>query len=442
MDDSVSKFFEMEKKHSLFGLKTKEGFFAWDIFRFYIFYKYTFPEMVTTIAPSGFTFKKIVKGLLIALTHLPSLINRKSNVIIFPYSRYLDTDSKLYDKVSQDTIDTLQNNAIIIEELKPLSEYKNKIEYNYCSLFSKFYKSKPLNRSTFDFISKALISTYGEINCSYEELNQIYSEFQKEYCFYRFLFLLKKPKIIFYVQRNQVRKGMIAAAKLYGIKTLEFQHGIFGVDHPAYSYYKGVDNQSIYFSDYFLTMGSLWGANVNVPAKVVVLGNNEFAISEINVEPDNSLLFISSLIHRDEMVNLAIKTAKAAPMVKINYKLHPNEYVDFDKYVESFKQYENIQVLCGEQNLKILIKQSQLVVLIASTCLFEALNMGRKVAIYKKQNYETHQEQFNLNNVFLFDDVKDLLSITNQVTDPSPQVFFEPFNKSVMDQILKENEVY
>lgn len=443
MDDSVGKFFEMEKNHSLFSLKTKEGLFAWDIFRFYIFYKYTFPEMVLTVAPAEISFKKVVKGFLIALLQIPSVLFKRSEVLIFPYSRYLDRDGRLYDKVTQDTINTFGKKAIVVEELKPLSIYKNKIQYNYCSLFARFIKSKPLEKDSYEFLSTVLTCTYGVMKCSYTELNQIYSDFQKEYRFYRFFFSLKKPKMVFYVQRNRVKKGMVAAARHVGVKTLEFQHGIFGIDHMAYSYPKAINaNSSIYFPDYFLTMGSLWGTNVNVPAKVVALGNNEFAINEINVEPDNSLLFISSLIHRDEMVALATRVAKTAPTVKINYKLHPNEYVGFDKYVDSFKQYKNIQVLCGEQDLKILIKQSQLVVLIASTCLFEALNMGQKVAIYKKQNYETHLEQFNLNNVFLFDDVEQLLSITKHKTDSSPQVFFEPFNINIMDQILKENEIY
>lgn len=66
------------------------------------------------------------------------------------------------------------------------------------------------------------------------------------------------------------------AARHAGVVTAEYQHGMVSLGHDAYNYAPAVLNDSAYrqlFPDYFLSFGSWWEAQINVPVKKLAIGN-------------------------------------------------------------------------------------------------------------------------------------------------------------------------
>jgi hypothetical protein len=68
----------------------------------------------------------------------------------------------------------------------------------------------------------------------------------------------------------------ILAAKNLGMVTAEYQHGTVSTGHDAYNYAPAVLNDQTFqriFPNYFLTFGSWWGEQINVPVEKIAIGN-------------------------------------------------------------------------------------------------------------------------------------------------------------------------
>jgi len=420
----VADFFEMEEKCNLFDLKSNEGFPLWDIIRFEVYGKYTSFE-ASHISRNKFLLLLIsVVGMVKVFFSFFSFLFRKAPILIFPNSRYLDENEKLFDKSCENVIGHIKEKYIIVERFKALKKYRYPVEYNYVLFYKSIASSKcSLPDVIVDQIINSLIGYLGEAKITKDEINKIYRNFIKEYSYYRFLFKLKRARKVYFVL-NGIQKGMIAAAHSLNMEIHEFQHGKIDKAHLAYSYPISISRGSQTISpDVFYTMGSLWGKGLNIPTEIIPLGNDYFAISaHSNVEKDNSLLFISSFLHESYLSALAIDFIEKFPSVKIKYKLHPGEYRDVKKYEKRFSAYSNISVLKNEISISELISKATIVVLIDSTALHETLNQGGKVAIYKRFNYEL--------NVYLIDNVDDLKKAYDAPTIDSKEIFFDKFDLS------------
>ncbi|MBN1462950.1 MAG: hypothetical protein JW922_04645, partial [Paludibacteraceae bacterium] len=288
------------------------------------------------------------------------------------------------------------------------------------------------------YIEDALINTFGDLKISYDELNKLYNFFLKDYRYYRFYFKLKGVKRLFLVQ-NGIQKGLFAAANSLGIEIFELQHGSFGKDHLAYSYPSSINPASnIFVPNYLLTFGKSWGKNMNIPMRVIPIGNDYFTSSHPKVISDDSVLFVSSIIHGEELSKLAVSLSRKYPNRKINFKLHTNEYFKISFYESLFKDYPNICILKNEKDLSELIANSTLVVLINSTVLYEAINQKVKVAIYKKINYLSQSDTFKLPNVYLFDNLDELQKAIDAEKKESDVVFFEKFDQELFYKLIKK----
>lgn len=434
-------FFNMEIKYRLFDLKVNDAEPIWDIIRFHIFYRYTWPTEITVTKSKYKRFKEIIKNLWIAISSISSLFLRKADNIVVSTSRYLDKESRLFDKASYDVIKALGENALVIESRIQSGEYCFHSEFNFVSYYSRFKRNnQKLPVEIYLQIEQALIACFGDKKITYDELNALYRSFLNEYRYYRFLFRLKKAKRLFLVQ-NGIQKGMIAAALDSNMQVFELQHGSINREHMAYSYPPNMcRNKNIIFPHFFLTLGKYWGANMNIPAlQVIPLGNNCFVPDNAPVERDGSILFISSMIHGHDLINVAISFAKKHPEIKICFKLHTNEYPNEGAYLSSFKEYTNITLVKGEMDLNTLIKRSSLVILIASTVLYEALNLNHKVAIYKRVNYYTQQDCFGLPNVFLFDSIEELEGVLKIPEQAQKNMFFASFQKELLTNLYAFN---
>lgn len=425
----VDRFFEMEKKCNFFELKSEEGFPVWDILRFSIYQKYTFPP-VSHIGRNKLSLSFIYSvGLLRVFFSLFSFCFKKAPVIFFTYGRNIDENGKLFDKCCENII-RQTDRYLIVERFRALKKYRYPIEYNFVQFYKNFSREKvKISDEIANKIIEALAESFGESKVTKDELDRIYTDFMKGYAYYRFFFRLKRPEKVYFIG-NGLQKGMVAAAHSLGIQIEEIQHGMFERDHLAYSYPSFIQkhDKAVIFPDVFYTMGALWGAGVNIPTLIIPVGNDYFANTSCNESPDGSILFISSIIHEADLSELAIDFVQKNPSISINFKLHPNEFRDEKKYIKRFAAYSNIHLLRNEIALPVLIAKAKIVVLINSTVLYETLNQGGKVAIYKKVNYESQVGCFNHPNVYLLDGIDDLEKAYDAPKKDIKEAFFDKFD--------------
>jgi hypothetical protein len=430
---NIDDFFEMEKKYSLFDIKTKDNIYVWDIMRYDIYYHSWNIIFAKKNKKNKKSFQFYINAIFILIKSFLSLMTKKRENIIFTNSRNQDKNGRLFDIVSNDIITELQDNVLIVEKKKVLNKYKYKIEYNFVNLMKRIIPAKKLPVQTFNAINEIISENLNIHNITYKYLNNLYLQYQKEYIYYRTYFKWKRPKRIFFIL-NEIQKGLVAAAQSLQIPVFEMQHAAIDRTHAAYSYPNIItknDNRVI-IADYLLTFSDYWSNGFNIPTKALTIGNNIFAkkLNKTDIQ-DNSILFISSIIHGDYLSPIAIQYAQKHPNIEIKYKLHANEFKTEWQYKELFKNQKNISVIKNETPIDILIAKSKLVVLINSTVLYEALQMSTKVAIYKTMNYDTQFNCFKLPNVYLFDTTEELHEAYISEKQETNIVFFEQFNREV-----------
>lgn len=432
----VDKFFLMEKEENLFEL-TQNDMPVWDVFRMDIYLRYYWPELKRNESKQNkISFTALLRGGIGLIKSIIYLITVKSENLVIPCSRYRNENNEFYDKASLDVINSL-NDKFIFETQSIFRKYQYQSANNYINFISRFIVVKDnLSILNFEKINNALIKSFGESKVDYDYLNGLYRKFIKDYKYYKSFFKYKRDiKRVFFVQ-NGLQKGLMMATGERGITSFELQHGSFERDHLAYSY-PDTDGliKKTYNANYLLTFGEYWGSYFNLISTIIPIGNNSFNL-KCDIIKDDFILIISSVIHGEELSKLSLEISKQYPEKRLIFKLHSNEYSLLSKYVSLFGNASNIEIITNELSINELISQSELIILINSTVLYEALNLNRKVAIYKRVNYFGLNNIFKHSNVFLFDRLDELDLILNQKTDLDTMKFFRKFDTEKFDSFI------
>jgi len=430
------QFLQMEESCALFDYKER-GIPIWEIFRHYIYMRIYFPHQSTDtdLKKTKKSLYFYFNGLKILLYSVFSWVFYKKTNLLFECVRNVDTEGHLFDIVSENIIQELMPDILIVECVRVAQKkrYKYKAEYNFVNVVCSFLRTKHcLSQEIFLNIENAIDTTFGKNKITYEELNHLYIQFQKQYKYYKSYFKYKKPKRVFFIQ-NGIQKGMICAAKHLNIPIFELQHGT----PPGYVYPSNIkeNDDRIIVPDAILTFSSYWGKNVNLPTLTIPIGNDFFA-ERTTCPEDHSILFISSSIHGDCLSEFVVEFARLHPEITINFKLHPSEFRKDDFYKKMFSLYDNIHIFKNELPVKTLSARSSLVVLIASTVFFEALHTNAKVGVYKKLDYESLSDYFTLPNVYLLDSVEDLHHAYCVEKKENTISFFDKFDKTQFYNLL------
>ena len=114
----VDRFFHMEQEFSLFDLKDQDGLPIWDILRYDVYLKFTFPEVRNTKRTLKDKFLTVIYGAVKLPLSLYSYIFKKAEVIIFANPRF--KVNELYiDKAVEDYILTENGNSLVVAQFKP-----------------------------------------------------------------------------------------------------------------------------------------------------------------------------------------------------------------------------------------------------------------------------------------------------------------------------------
>lgn len=404
----------MESENNLFDLGKEINLPLWDIIRYSVYLKYYYPEKdrVKLSEPVKHNLKDYFRILIKLVSFIFSVFRKNSKTVILTASRYSNNEGKYYDKSAMPIIKALNGNCIVVEPI-----FGKEVAYNFIYDFSyslrRFSRSKNISDEYYIKINSVLIENFGIGLISYDEINLLVRNFRSDHLFYKAFFSLINSKNLIICTGNP--KASILAAKELDIKTYLVQHAGIEVDEIDYSYPSEITPQSfILFPDYVLTFGEYWCKNLNVPAKEIKPTGNDYFYNKPKVEVDDSILIVSTIVHGGELSKLTLRAAKERPDLKFVYKLHPNEFQSKKEYVEYFKKDVNVAVISNEIDTSILIAKSQLVVLIVSAVIYEALNQNKKVAVLKKINYQRQLHLSQFNNIYFFDLPEELFKILSE----------------------------
>lgn len=236
----------------------------------------------------------------------------------------------------------------------------------------------------------------------YDKLNSIlisYSQSLKplDHCYSR-IFEKIKPKIIFFddASYGSLHASVMRCANERHIVTAEFQHGYVGSTHWAYFHSKKLCKNKEYSSYYpklFLTFGDYWNNNIQIPGEKIVIGNphvfEKISGASKDKKINNSILFISGGLFPENIDLMGNITKRFMKIIKdrkeeykIVYKLHPKESKIYNKYLEYFAGFNNIQVV-KDRDIHELMAQCEVIVGEDSTALFEALLYTENIFVYE-----------------------------------------------------------
>jgi hypothetical protein len=424
----------MESENNLFDLGAEIRLPLWDIIRYSVYVKYYYPEKYRDKLSNSYkhVFTDYFRIVFKFVSFIISIFRENNDIVIMTASRYIDNEGKYYDKSAMPIINSLGGNCVVLEPIIGKQLGYNYI-YDFSNLFRRLYKSKSISNKYYEKIKACLVETFGESLISYDEINLLVRDFRNDYIFYKTIFSLLKNKKLIICTGNP--KASINAAKELNIETYLVQHAGIEIDEIDWSYPIEIEsNSTILFSDYALTFGDYWCKNINVPAKNIIPIGNDYFYNKPEVEFDNSILVVSSIVHGIELSKITSTASKERPDLNFVYKLHPNEFHLKNEYIEYFKNNSNVRIISNEFDTNILIAKSQLIVLIVSAVVYESLNQNKKVAILKKINFERQLHLIQFKNIYFFDSTNELFEILSK----SQMLDHMSFYKKTDHKLIKE----
>ncbi len=201
--------------------------------------------------------------------------------------------------------------------------------------------------------------------------------------YYQKLITKIKPKAIIVVC-SYGKEDFIEVCKLNNIPIIELQHGVITKYHVGYSYEKD-SAIKINFPDFLFAFGKYWEESVNYPISkenVVNVGFPELEIRKQryeDVKKKKQILFISQKTIGTKLSKFAVELSQIESLdYKIIYKLHPFEVFSW-KEDHPWLAQSNIEVVDHQGvNLYHLFAESEVLVGVYSTAIFEGLNFNLK----------------------------------------------------------------
>jgi len=434
-------FGQMEEAEDLFGLRTADGTYYWDVVRRNVIIAvhgihgggFAAPARVPPSLVS--TAKDLVKPVLNRLTR--RYVARRAPKYIFITGQRMRRGSQLFDPVADHLYDLLGKDAIAVELMnKTAISYPDIVRGRKTRIPPVAVRAtvgpKDLPRIV-DSIGSAVHKHFGISFSVHSVILDAMATFEANRDYYRQLFAEHRPKAVVCID-NATLKGLFSAAKEMAIPTLELQHAELNRRNLGYSYPKSLSSShpGLALPTALLTFSEYWNDVVHFPARTVSWIGNDYFYQERVPARDDDILMVSAYHYHEALIELAHELAELVGQRKIYYKLHPHQFVDKAAIVQACRSKSNIVVVSDELDLSELLKRCDHVVGVHSTVTYIALQAGKRMCIYKRANYFCHDDIFGY--VELFDNVSELREIidappgkyfSNLSTLP---LFFQPFD--------------
>lgn len=407
-DNFVKDFYEIEEKYDLFNIKENDVY-IWKIIRFYVFFKLLSKKQgVEAIHLNNNENKKIklLSVLINAILKNPVLKKRKE-ILVIDHPRKVKFNNLEIDPYTYYFLKDLSKDQYELLERRYVGKYKKSVcstnstmdFFSILNRINKKFKRVSLTEelsNTLDNLEKELYQKFHtDINLkklAYEKLSEFISLRQ----IFGYYLKMKKPKELYVVVSYNL-EPYVAAAQDNGIRVIEFQHGVMGPFHVGYHF--PFNDDIPYFPDEIKMFGEFWNQITDLPSKTIKTFVG-FPHLEEQIKPyqdrldckyQNKIVIISQGTIGEKLSNLIFELAKIIPEYEIIYKLHPGEFgrwrKEYKKLVE-LEKMSNVQIVENEVPLYDLFAQSQFVIGVNSTAIFEAIAFKVQPIIVKLPSYE------------------------------------------------------
>lgn len=406
----VEHFLKFERDNKLFDIKDKYGLNVWEAIRYcvggQIIRNATMGFLINHEGHNSsvfFAMKRLTLFVLYSIRHF------RSSILFILCSR--DYKENTYQDAISDGMYKLvpPNDSFVIETT--FNWCKDDYLYgNVCpSIFTLLLR---LNRRKYDFsvIEDIVKRSYPNISFDIREWESLYKMFLTQYLFYNIFFKIIRIKKIVFVQ-NGIFKGLLAAAKKHNIVTIEMQHGQISKNHLMYSYDPSLLKEKyLYNPNYLLTFSPFWLKDGVLPGtQVVPIGNNTFYSVEFNFKKSfKSILVVSSVNHEDSLISIVSEILKIDSSFTVYYKLHPDEYNRVAFFNKVFSEHIEVKVV-KDVPISALLNKVDVVLLVQSSVMTEALNAGVNVFVYRIKDYEVMDFLFEEEGVSFIDDAETFI---------------------------------
>jgi len=447
--DFIQKVKRLEIENNFFSMRNENDLVYWDIVRYETtirLYRHIVKTASAAPAPKRKLKSLFFHAVRSYFAYKSAVSSKKSKYLAFTFSRYRNKDGIYTDFAARDVLNLIGNEATIIDtNFTPSIQYEYPVVFNLplrIAIKKGLLIDKAKNKLRHPVRYEAAEILLKEFGVTDFDLNKVVHDlilwFNIEYKYYQKLFRKTGPEAVFFVQAG-MQKAMISAAAKQGIPTIELQHGLINSMHLAYAYTPGQNYAALNtIPTAFISFSDFWTKNTYFPVKKVFpLGNSYFSDIQNKKTPIYELTVISSIIHSEDMVNMIQQLRAAGFKGKICLKLHPNQIQEVEYFKKYFNDDNNVDVILDEQNLKYLLSVSNSILAIQSTSVYEALQAGVKVFIYRVKDYDMHQDLFSDRNVYFVSKAEEVLaSVNSEFHTEEREVFFKQFEEASFADVL------
>jgi hypothetical protein len=425
---------ELENEYNLLEWKI-DGVFAWQSARAMIYAKLI---RLYTSKNHDHTRKKYnVKDSLLLLMRIifnatfrnPYFYIKRKEVLVFESGRYEYFGKKNIDIFTEYICDTLISEKVKFEKYS--YDYTTNINMNnqhyphiefilmLSRIFQLFVRHKFTDEELLiiNNINTVISRRLGIIVEIGEILHNELKRFKTEYVLYYLLIRLKKSKKIYLI--SSVHKApLIFAAKQCNNVVIELQHGIITKEGIIGHYPNTPKNSLVYFPDYFAVWKKphVMEATLPISTEYILEIENEHLLRRLGEKPHymknpKQVLIISGPYIAIDLFNYIISNIIYMRDWVFVYKLHPEENIEYYHSILSKTDISvrNLRIVNAEQSIYSLLRQSQYVIGVNSTALFEAKYFGCDV-FYLDNNEAEYDRSIYVSNGIKPINVKERIS--------------------------------
>lgn|GEM_PF-949972 len=434
--NNIDDFFRFEKESNIFQIKNNNGIYFWDIFRYWVRGQLEYNcDWRNNLPKRNFRLIKLVRSVvLIFKPFFFFYISKKQYDNLFFMASKNRYKGSFIDQNQFDTYQMLSGQRNLIIETLGRQKYKfynDPLQYYiYIRRIVKLIYHKKISENDclcVHNIFELLTKNFGELNFSENDLVSLLYEFYLDVYLWNKILKNHKIKRVFLTQ-NGIQKGFFYVANQLNIPLYEYQHGIIGKAHTAYSYPNigGIENY-IYMPYKFLTLSDYWCKTFYCPMQNQSIGNNYFSKPVEKISNPYKILVISASLFGKQLAEILKKAITVGKLIPSNliFKLHPNQFSEKDYFINFFD--EKVTVLTDEKSVNELLSESRCMITVCSTSAYEALQANTRVLVYTIGMYKEMELLFNDKNLFLFNNIEELdTGLNSEIpSDYKLPIFFE-----------------
>ncbi len=387
-------------------------------------------------------YNKIKKAFL-GLKIISKILLRKK-ILIISASRFKNPVGKWYDPNITDILNLYKNNVVILDNWIYISDYA----FDACmnSLIPIYRRCINVDKKYGTFIDdiRTKIFDYFHLDITERYIKDCLLNYISEKTFYKHLLKLLKPKIIFVIQSGP-QQAIFRVARDENIPIIELQHGNVYYSHISYSYPANISKDQLSIPNYFFAFSEFWKKKIEntYPVEEIIVSGNSDASSMPNFEKIYDVTFVTNSKYTPQFIDLIKGLREKGYQGRICLKLHPHQIKELSQIKRRLfdRGLIDIDIILVEYNIKDIISKSRNMVMIHSTTIYEALDAGVNVYLYKDGLHAGLEDIFSHPLISLFNDSTDLINLISKKgncgsKEISGYRFFEPFHKDTVKGII------